>query len=381
MSKELFIGLMSGTSVDSIDAALIECTQQEGDQRQTVRLLSTHNEAIDAATREQILCLCQSGPAEIERMGRLDRQLGSLFARASQQLLAQAKIEPHQVSAIGCHGQTIRHRPPDQTHPEEEAFTCQIGDPNTIAELTGITTVADFRRRDIAAGGQGAPLVPRFHQAAFAREDHPRAIVNIGGMANITLLQGHHLVAGYDTGPGNVLLDAWIEKIRGVNYDRDGRWASQGSVNQRLLQSCLAHPFFQLSPPKSTGREAFNLTWLQQMVQACDANPPPEDVQATALELSAQTISHCLLHSEITPQAVYVCGGGAFNKRLMQRLSERLAPIPVNSTAQLGIAPDWVEACAFAWLARQTLRGSTGNSPLVTGAREPRILGGIFPAT
>ena len=379
MSGDLFVGLMSGTSVDSIDAALIEFARPGDQSPPSARLIHSHNEPISATTRSAILDLCEEGPGEIERMGDLDRRLGSAFARACDQLLKGAHIAPRQVTAIGSHGQTIRHRPHSTERSPERAFTCQIGDPNTIAELTGITTVADFRRRDIAAGGQGAPLVPCFHQAAFATEGRNRAIVNIGGMANITLLGGKRLCLGYDTGPGNVLMDTWIGLIRSANYDHDGDWARQGKVLEGLLQACLAHPFFQLAPPKSTGRETFNLTWLQQLLDGQSAPPRPEDVQATLLELSAHSISQCLWQASPIPQEVYLCGGGAYNKNLRERLAEQLAPIPVMTTSQLGIAPDWVEASAFAWLARQTLDGLPGNAPLATGASGARILGGIFP--
>ena len=375
MTQDLYVGLMSGTSVDSIDAALIELDQRGG----TSRLLHHHSAAIDSGTRADILALCQSGTAEIERMGELDRKLGHLFASACLQLLDSAHISASQIKAIGSHGQTIRHRPPTRSRAPERAFTCQIGDPNTIAELTGITTVADFRRRDIAAGGQAAPLVPCFHQAAFSATDCNRLIVNIGGMANVTVLEGKHLVAGYDTGPGNVLLDGWIHQHRGEHYDNGGRWAAAGEVNNSLLEIFLQHSYFQLPPPKSTGRETFNLPWLKQQLAKC-ASPSPQDVQATLLELSARSICQSLNHLKTQAQELYVCGGGAHNTKLMQRIATLMAPVPVNTTATLGIAPDWVEASAFAWLASQTLKGRSGSSPLVTGAQGERILGGIYHA-
>ena len=376
MTENLFVGLMSGTSVDSIDAVLIKCDQETGESR----LLQNHSAAIDSTTRDQILSLCQDGTAEIERMGELDRHLGYLFADACLQLLSASQIEAGRITAIGSHGQTIRHRPPTQSRTPNLAFTCQIGDPNTIAEVTGITTVADFRRRDIAAGGQAAPLVPRFHQAAFTAVDCNRAIVNIGGMANVTVLKGGSLIAGYDTGPGNVLLDEWVQRHLGSRYDDGGNWATTGTADKRLLETFLTHPYFQLPPPKSTGRETFNLNWLDQQLANCTPPPTPQDVQATLLELTARSICQSLRSLATKPQELYVCGGGAHNKKLMQTISTLLAPIPVNSTAALGIAPDWVEASAFAWLASQTLQVRTGNSPVVTGAQRERILGGIYCA-
>lgn len=375
MKEELYIGLMSGTSVDSIDAVLIDCDQRNGKSR----LLHHHSAGIDGDTRDQILGLCQNGSTEIERMGELDRKLGHLFADACIKLLDSANTNASRITAIGSHGQTIRHRPPTQSRTPETAFTCQIGDPNTIAEVTGITTVADFRRRDIAAGGQAAPLVPRFHQAAFTAVDCNRAIVNIGGMANVTVLEGMRLVAGYDTGPGNVLLDGWNHRHQGERYDNKGSWAATGAVHNKLLELCLQHPYFQLPPPKSTGRETFNLPWLEQQLEKC-ASLPPQDVQATLLELSARSICQSLNRLKTQARELYVCGGGAHNMRLMQRIATLMAPIPVNTTAALGIAPDWVEASAFAWLASQTLNRKTGNSPLVTGAHQERILGGIYYA-
>lgn len=371
MSAKLYVGLMSGTSIDGIDAALVSIDPAG------THLLHCREHPIPGKIRDQTAAISHSGADEIERMGRLDRALGALFAEAALALLDDANTASNAVSAIGCHGQTIRHRPPsggETRHP----FTLQIGDPNTIAELTGITTVADFRRRDIAAGGEGAPLAPAFHASAFARPGCNRAIVNIGGIANASLLRGEELLAGFDTGPGNTLLDHWIQRHQGTRYDRDGAWAASGEPIRTLLDDLMTHPYFTLSGPRSSGKEAFNLAWLDAELEqhpgvaACD-------VQATLAQLTALSISAALEREDFRPDGVYVCGGGAHNRHLMDRLSRALETVTVASTASLGIAPDWVEAATFAWLAQRTLAGLAGNAETVTGATGPRILGAIYP--
>ena len=380
------LGLMSGTSVDAIDAVL-------------VRLADRHIELIDCLAlplpdelRAAIAAISQSGPNEIERLGILDRQLGLSFAEAALALLSQAGIERDKVRAIGSHGQTIRHRPPSSRAAGEVAFTLQIGDPNTIAEVTGITTVADFRRRDIAAGGEGAPLAPAFHAAVFADHSEHRAIVNIGGIANVTLLAGA-AVSGFDSGPGNTLLDHWVQRHRGQRYDVDGAWAAAGTVNERLLHNMLAHPFLAQAPPKSTGKEMFNLAWLQQQLTAL-APVDAGDVQATLAEFTACAIAAAITGAgvnvgdtaaattmdDVAIGAVYVCGGGAANADLMRRLRHKLAPVKLGTSTELGCDPAWVEAAAFAWLAQRTLNGMSGNLPAVTGADGERVLGTVFPA-
>jgi len=366
----LFVGLMSGTSVDAIDCALVEIDE-------TVRLLHCCNHPIPQPLREGIAALSQPGRDEIERLGILDRQLGALFARAALELVAAAGRNPEEITAIGSHGQTVRHRPASGGHMPDEAFTLQLGDANTIAELTGIITVADFRRRDIAAGGEGAPLAPAFHAAAFAAPDTRRAIVNIGGIANISLLHGRSLVAGFDSGPGNTLMDHWIGRHRGTAYDRDGEWAASGQLHEGLLATLLEHPYLALSGPRSTGRETFNLDWLDSVLEGF-APLAPEDVQATLSAFTARTIAMTLA-GEQSVDEVYVCGGGAHNRELMRRLAGELAPVPVRDTDSLGIHPDWVEAAAFAWLASRSLRGLAGNAPAVTGAAGERVLGAVYP--
>jgi len=370
-ASQLYIGLMSGTSADAIDAVLVDLSS-------TPTLLAHHSQKLPHVLRERIHALSVEGANEIDRMGMLDVELGHCFAQATHSLLTSAEVHPAQVTAIGSHGQTIRHRPPGSI---EQAFTLQIGDPNTLAEITGITTVADFRRRDMAAGGQGAPLVPAFHHAIFQSAQCDRAIVNIGGMANITWLpkDSKQQVVGFDTGPGNVLMDSWILEHQQQAYDRDGSWAAQGTPIPRLLEALLSHPFFAQQPPKSTGRESFNQAWLNENLKKLGQAFDPADVQATLLELTAISIARSILSLSKTKKEVYVCGGGAYNTQLMQRLSLHL-DCHAASTENLGVAPEWIEAMAFAWLAQQTLQHKPGNLCAVTGAKRPVILGGIYPA-
>lgn len=372
MEPVLFIGLMSGTSVDGIDSALISCRNDQ------VQLLDTHQHELPPSIREEIGEISHSGDNEIERMGPLDRELGRLFTAAAMALLEKAGKRPEDVLAIGSHGQTIRHRPPSGGS-GAGSFSLQLGDPNTIAESTGITTVADFRGRDIAAGGEGAPLAPAFHAAAFAAPGINRAIVNIGGIANASLLQGPELRMGFDTGPGNTLLDHWIQRHCGQGYDRDGLWSAEGTVNQPLLDQLLAHPYFAMSGPRSSGKEAFNLSWLDE----CLLSHPglaPADVQASLAELTAASIARAIGSCDFAVTEVYVCGGGAHNGDLMQRLQAHIAPASLASTAALGLDPDWVEAVTFAWLAQRAMAGLAGNAPAVTGAQGSRVLGAIYPA-
>lgn len=370
----LFIGLISGTSMDAVDAALVEL----GPER--VRLLASHSHPLPAALRADLTALCHPGGMAdrdaIDLLGATDHCLGELFAAAASELLAQSGVAAAAVTAIGSHGQTVRHRPPNDTtsHP----FSLQIADPNIIAARTGITTVADFRRRDLAVGGQGAPLVPPFHLAAFGDPLVKRALINIGGIANLTLLAGGALVSGFDTGPGNCLLDGWIRRHQGLPYDDRGNWAAAHVPDAALLARLLAHPFFALPPPKSTGREDFHLDWLDH--QLVDAPvPAPGQVQATLLALTASSIAAAVRAHAPEATEVYLCGGGAHNDALLASLQRELAPLPVATTTALGLAPDWVEAAAFAWLARQSLLNRPGNLPAVTGATRPAVLGAIHP--
>ena len=365
----LYVGLISGTSMDGIDAAL-------------VRLESSRFELIDAlcvpyapALAEHLRRVVASGSdLTIESLAQLDVALGEAFARAALTLLERTRRTPGEIVAIGSHGQTVRHRPA-----LDPPFTLQLGDANVIAARTGITTVADFRRRDIALGGQGAPLAPVFHAAVLADPSEYRVVANIGGIANLTLLRADATLTGFDTGPGNALMDAWFRAHRGDPYDRDGAWAGSGRVIEPLLSAMLADPWLSQPPPKSTGVEHFNLRWLETHSPPV-ATLEPADVAATLCELTARTMVQSLREHASGCERLLVCGGGAHNGTLMRRLAALLPGVVVQSTADAGLHPDWVEASAFAWLAAQTLAGRPGNDPAVTGARRASVLGAIFPA-
>jgi len=375
VSARLYVGLMSGTSMDGVDCALARCDHSG------TTLLATYEHRIPPDTRERIARISLPGDNEIERMGALDRELGQLFAAATQALLANGEFKSRDIAAIGSHGQTIRHRPPSAHQPPEHGFTLQIGDPNTIAEITGITTVADFRGRDIAVGGEGAPLAPAFHAAAFAKPGSTRAIVNIGGIANVTLLQGTGQVLGFDTGPGNTLLDHWISRHLGAAYDRDGQWAAEGSIHTGLLSLLLEHDYLAQSGPRSTGKEVFNLGWLDHCLSELPTPPQTQQVQSTLAEFTAESIARGIHQCAAEVSEVYVCGGGARNTDLMRRLFRKLEPAALDTTAVLGIEPEWVEAAAFAWLAWRSMEQLAGNIPAVTGAEREVVLGGIYPGT
>lgn len=363
---EHYVGLMSGTSLDGVDAVLagIGPTGQP-------RLLRSHYLPYVDSLRAQLLALHTPQPDEIHLAAIAANQLARLYADAVKELLDG--IAPGTVRAIGCHGQTLRHRPAD-------GYTLQIGNAALLAELTGITVVADFRSRDIAAGGQGAPLVPAFHARVLRHPDVHRVIANIGGIANITDLPTHGTVRGWDTGPGNMLLDAWIKRHRGTHYDRDGTWAAGGRVDTALLDLLAQHAYLKQPPPKSAGREQFNLDWLDATLARMGHAIDPVDVQTTLLEFTAASLADAVKRECGSAQELYVCGGGAHNGALMGRIGALLPAVKVGATTALGIDPDWVEALAFAWLARQTLHHEPGNLPGVTGARGERILGAIYPA-
>ena len=362
-----YIGLISGTSADGIDAALVEFAPQP---RLRLALRQDYPEPL----RQALLALAtEQAPISLRQLGSLDHGVAVCAVEAVQRLLQQADTPPAAVTAIGSHGQTIAHYPD-----HEPPFSLQVGDPSVIAEYTGITTVADFRRRDMAAGGQGAPLVPIFHQSILSSTKEDRVVANIGGMANITLLpRAGAPVRGFDTGPGNALLDEWISARRGEAFDRDGAWAATGTVERDLLRALLADPYFERRPPKSTGREYFNRRWLEGRLPTRELRDG--NVQATLSQLSAETIA-AAVRAELPGAArLIVCGGGARNHDLLGRLGTALAPMPVVTSDIYGVDPDWVEAMAFAWLAARTLEGLPGNLPEVTGARRPVILGGIYP--
>jgi len=360
----LFIGLMSGTSLDGVDAVLAEI----GASRTAVRAHA--RQAFPDDLRTELLALCAPDGNEIDRAGEAGNRLARLYAEASRATLDSATVEAGAVRAIGCHGQTVRHRP-------ERGYTVQIGNPALLAELTGISVVADFRSRDIAAGGQGAPLVPAFHAAAFGAVDEDRAVLNLGGIANVTLLERGGGVRGFDTGPGNCLLDLWIQRVLGKRFDAGGVWAGGVAADADLLERLLDEPFFSQAPPKSSGRELFNALWLDRRL---DSALSPQVVQATLLELTARAASRAILEHAASTRRVILCGGGTRNDALRDRLAALLAPRPVETSDAWGLAAEQVEAAAFAWLAHQALAGSPAGLPEVTGARAARVLGAVYPA-
>ncbi|MCQ8105938.1 anhydro-N-acetylmuramic acid kinase [Methylomonas sp. SURF-2] len=363
---ELYIGLMSGTSIDGIDAGLVDFSQSPP------RLMAFHYQAFPDDLRNRIHRISLPDTAILlSDYGALDSQLGQLFAEAALALLNKANIPANEIKGIGSHGQTVYHAPDGP-----RGFSLQIGDPNRIAQITGITTLGDFRRRDIAAGGQGAPLVPAFHQALFAVPGKTVTVLNIGGIANISVLRDQN-VLGFDTGPGNTLLDYWCRLNTGRNYDANGDWGQNGQVRPALLDRLLADAYFQQAPPKSTGKEYFSPAWLDSKLTGFK-DCPATDVQTTLCELSATSIANEILAHGPDSANVLVCGGGVHNRQLMAMLRDKL-PMPVLSTADYGVDPDQVEAMAFAWLARQTLNHLAGNLCSVTGAHEPVVLGGIYP--
>ena len=358
---------MSGTSADGIDVALVRFEPH-------CELVFSRTYPWDEPMRARLIALGQGGEAtSLDELGALDTTLARTFADAALQAVREAGLVPGQIRAIGSHGQTVRHRPEGKA-----PFTWQMGDGNVIAERSGITTVADFRRRDVAAGGHGAPLMPAFHAALLSSAQEDRAVLNLGGIGNFTLLPKRGEVRGFDTGPANALLDAWCERHSGQAYDHDGAFAASGTPDESLLARLLDDPWFALPPPKSTGREQFHLPWLE--TRLAGTSLPPADVQATLLELSAATIANALQATQPHTARVLVCGGGVRNRRLMARIGARLPDACVESTAAHGLDPDFVEAMGFAWLARETLAGRPGNLPSVTGAKGLRVLGAIYPA-
>lgn len=366
MAGALFIGLMSGTSLDGVDAALVEFNDN-----QQLRVLYTHFLSYPSSLRTEILALQHPTENELETTALMANTLARLYADAVSGLLNEADIKAESITAIGCHGQTIRHRP-------ELGFTLQIGNAALLTELTGITVVSDFRSRDIAAGGQGAPLVPAFHKAVFADSKFSRAIINIGGIANITYLAHSGETFGFDSGPGNMLLDAWIKQHLDLDFDANGDWASSGTIIRPLLATMLEDTYFSLLPPKSTGRDLFNNKWLNNHLS--NKNYQPNDVARTLVALTAHSIHNALEQHCGTVDEVYLCGGGAKNSLLVLQLKFLLGDIKLSNIDELGIGTDWAEAVAFAWLAKQCLHQETANLPGVTGARGPRILGAIYHA-
>src|SRR5262245_41995012 len=354
---------MSGTSLDGVDAALV-------DLRARPRLLGAVYLPYPEPLKATLLALHDSSRDELHRASLAGIQLAKFYARGVDRVLRKCHVAARSIRAIGCHGQTVRHQP-------AAGYTVQLGNAAWLAELSGIPVVADFRSRDIAAGGQGAPLVPAFHAAVFGNSRVHRVIVNLGGIANLTDLPRRGSVTGFDTGPGNVLLDAWIDSRTGRAFDRGVALASRGRVREPLLNALLADPYFRRRPPKSTGRDHFNLHWLRRFTVA---RFRPEDVQATLAELSARSLGRAISRFCPGTREVYLCGGGAHNSDLVARITRLLPGVSVASTLQLGIHPDWVEAMAFAWLAQRRLRCEAGSLGSVTGAVAPRVLGAIYAA-
>jgi anhydro-N-acetylmuramic acid kinase len=361
----IYLGLISGTSLDAIDAALVDFDVAP------LRIIATSATPFAPHLKRRISALIdQADRVALDEVGQIDVELGKAFAQAALALMQTAGISADRVTAIGSHGQTLRHRP-DLAVP----FTWQIGDPNTLAEMTGVSVVADFRRRDVAAGGQGAPLLPVFHDQVFRSDGEDRVIGNLGGIANITILTQGSSVTGFDTGPANRLLDAWIALHLGKDFDAAGAWAASGQVDETLLRELLDEPYLRLAPPKSTGRELFNLPWLENKLGLFSR--PPRDVQATLQQFTACTLA-AAVRQYAPGAALYVCGGGAHNLGLLNAIAALIAPNRVASTAALGLDPDYVEAVAFAWFAMRTLEGLTSSAGSVTGATGSRILGGVY---
>ncbi|MFK5237661.1 anhydro-N-acetylmuramic acid kinase [Glaesserella parasuis] len=369
MVSQNCLGVMSGTSLDGVDLALVNFSQ-------TPKLIAADFTPMPDTLRVALSQLVKKGETSLQTLGELDHQLALLYADSIQWFLAKHQLNADDIVAVGCHGQTVWHSPKGQ-YP----FTMQIGDMNLLAARTGITTVGDFRRRDMAFGGQGAPLVPAFHQAVFSSPERLTVVLNIGGISNISVLNPNQQTIGYDVGAGNTLLDIWIEKHLGKRYDANGEWARTGKIHSALLALLLDEPFFQLPPPKSTGRELFNLEWLEHKLTQIEPLPA-EDVQATLVEFTVQSIVQALRQIE-NPNAYHsvllVCGGGAKNPLIMERLQTHLIDWQVSTTTEYGLDVDYVEAAAFAWLAYQRIYNLPANLPSVTGATQKVSLGAIFP--
>lgn len=355
--------------MDDVDAALIGL---DGDR---CGLLASYSQPLGDELGDELRSfVSQPYEAPLSRYGALDTRIGEVFAEAARSLLAGCDVPAASVTAIGSHGQTVLHHPHGD-HP----YTLQIGDPNIIAARTGIMTVADFRRRDIALGGQGAPLVPAFHEAVFSAEEEPRIVLNLGGIANITVMQPGLPTRGFDTGPANTLMDAWCRRHRDTAFDRDGEWAATAETDSALLDALMAHPYFSRKSPKSTGVEEFNLAWVDGVLAEVAPSMAPDVVQSTLCELTARSVAEAVNSETAAPGSIYACGGGAHNRELLKRIDTHLADWSVATTDVLGIGADWVEAAAFGWLAHRRLQNLPGNLPAVTGARSSAILGSVYP--
>lgn len=372
----LFVGLMSGTSLDGVDGVLAELEPADSG-RDVIRVVAHLAAPMTAGLREQLLQLNSRGDNELHRAALAANQLMRVYAQVVQQLLRGSGVRPTQVRAVGAHGQTVRHRPQEFDAP---GYTLQLMNGALLAELCGIDVICDFRSRDLAAGGQGAPLVPALHAALFAEPGEDVAVLNLGGIGNLTLLPAQGPVLGFDCGPGNVLLDAWCHSHQATAYDEDGRWAASGKVDQALLRHLLAEPYLARLPPKSTGRDLFNAPWLEKILKLAGSSTRADDVQATLAEFSVCAATDALRRHAPQTRRLLVCGGGALNSHLMRRLAAQLPATTVESTAAHGVAPQQVEALAFAWLAKAFDARQPGNLASVTGAHGPRVLGALYPA-
>lgn len=366
--SDIYIGILSGTSIDAVDVAMVDFSQTYP------KLLCTHNEKFPSELKNELQQIIFEKKSSLENLGKLNIKLGKLFATAVNNLLQMSAIKKEKVTAIGSHGQTIFHHPNDE-HP----FSLQLGDANIIAALTGIKTIADFRNKDIALGGQGAPLTPAFHNVLFRSTEINRAIINIGGITNITYLPKdmNKPIFGFDSGPGNTLLDLWAEKHLKKSYDENGQWAAKGEINLSLLNNLLTDPYFHSPLPKSAGREHFHLTWLDTHLSLA---LKPEDVQNTLSALTAKSITNHISKHLPQTEEIILCGGGVHNQHLVKTLEAYVEKIPLYSSQKYGVHPDWVEAMTFAWLAKQHLNEQPGNLPSVTGANRRAILGCVYPA-
>ena len=369
---DLYIGLMSGTSMDGVDGVLADFS---GIDRGFVKVLAHAHQIFPPDLATEFLALNTSGSDELHRATLASNELARVCASVMRCLLESSGVSADQVRAVGAHGQTVRHRPGEF---DAVGYTVQLNNAALLAELAGIDVVADFRSRDVAAGGQGAPLVPAFHRAVFGKSGQASAVLNIGGISNLTLLQADGSTIGFDCGPGNVLMDHWCQVHTGNAFDDAGRWAESGVILEPLLAALLNEPYFNTAPPKSTGRDRFHPAWLAQRLDASDARA--QDVQATLVELTATVCADALLRNDAAARELLVCGGGAFNRHLMRRLAARLPSVQVMQTDERGLPASQVEACAFAWLARAFVRREPGNLSAVTGANGPRVLGALYPA-
>jgi anhydro-N-acetylmuramic acid kinase len=372
----MYIGLMSGTSLDGVDGVLADLDANES-TGPAIRIVVHRHAAFPADLRLCLLQLNSRGDDELHRAALAANALTRVYAQVVNELLRDARLQPSQIRAIGAHGQTVRHRPQEF---DGTGYSLQLINGALLAECCGIDAVCDLRSRDVAAGGQGAPLVPALHAALFAQAGYDVAVLNLGGIGNLSLLPASGPVLGFDCGPGNALLDAWCQQHRGTDFDADGQWAASGSVDQALLQQMLAEPFLARQPPKSTGRDLFNVAWLASALQLRGATLAPADVQATLAEFTVCAAAAALLGYAPRTRHLLVCGGGAFNAHLMCRLAAHLPGLAVQSTAERGVPPHQVEALAFAWMAQAFDLRRPGNLPSVTGARGPRVLGALYPA-